>query len=87
MEQSEQGITLISNLINKIRSFFVKTYDDIVADFNKVVHNLNEFAKREELKAEEYLDAHNTLKEWEAEARAAAAKARKAATNIGKLFD
>jgi hypothetical protein len=74
-------------LLNKILAFFGHlTYDTIVRDFTKLLNKLDAFAKAEEAKAETYLEAHLDLQKLEAEARAAAAKARKTATNIGKLF-
>jgi hypothetical protein len=77
---------LFNRIIAKIRSFFIRTYDDIVADFHKAVSDLEAFASREEKKAEVFLQEHLDLQKLEADARAVAAKARKTASNIGKLL-
>jgi hypothetical protein len=88
---------LFNRIIAKIRSFFIRTYDDIVADFHKavsdfirtyddIVADLEAFASREEKKAEAFLQEHLDLQKLEADARAVAAKARKTASNIGKLL-
>jgi nucleoside-triphosphatase THEP1 len=66
--------------------FFHKSYDNILKDFNKVLHKLENFAAREEAKAEQFLNDHIELKKLEQEARTVAAKARSSASKIGSLI-
>lgn len=73
-------------MLNKILSFFSLSYESIVRDFHLAASKLEALAKREELKAEDFLATHLSVKALEADARDVAAKARATAANIRKLL-